>query len=150
MRWIPVLTVLGMILCLYSFTFITPILVGFIYKETVILPFVYTFITCFLLGFMFWSSGGSRQFELRNVEGIMVVVLSWFSLCLISSLPFILGAVNFSVIDSLFEAVSGLTTTGTEVFTGLDFLPRSVQYYHQQLEFVGGLGSFLAVRSDSP
>ena len=150
MRWIPVLTVLGMILCLYSFTFITPILVGFIYKETVILPFVYTFITCFLLGFMFWSSGGSRQFELRNVEGIMVVVLSWVSLCLISSLPFILGAVKFSLIDSVFEAVSGLTTTGNEVFTGLDFLPKSVQYYHQQLEFVGGLGIIVLATSVLP
>ena len=150
MRWNIILTVLGMILCLFSFTLIPPVIVGLIYKENVILNFVYTFIVCFLLGFMLWSNGDKKQFELRNVEGIMVVVLSWLSLCMIAALPFILGATNVSLIDAIFEAVSGLTTTGNEVFLGLDYMPKSVQYYHQQLEFVGGLGIIVFATSVLP
>ena len=150
MRWIPVITVLGMILCLYSFTLIPPVLVGIYYGEVVIMPFIYTFIICFLTGFLLWSSSGEKQFELRNVEGIMVVVLSWVFLCLFSALPFAMGVVKVSIIDSVFEAVSGLTTTGNEVFTGLDFMPKSVQYYHQQLEFVGGLGIIVLATSVLP
>jgi trk system potassium uptake protein TrkH len=47
---------------------------------------------------------------------------------------------NMSLTDAIFESMSGLTTTGATVLTGLDFLPKSILYYRQQLQWLGGMG----------
>jgi len=68
-------------------------------------------------------------------------VLFWTVLSLFGALPLMLGIhPHFSWIDAVFESVSGFTTTGASVLTGLDELPNSIRYYRQQLHFVGGMG----------
>ena len=150
MRWQYIFAILGMILCMFSISMLPPIIVNFIYAEQMFLPFVYTFFISYLCGYLLWSNFDSKHYELRNVEGIIVVVLSWVTLCLISALPFLFGAVELSVVDAIFEAVSGLTTTGTEVLSNLDTMPKAVLYYHQQLEFVGGMGIIVLATSVLP
>ena len=150
MRWHYIRSILGMILCLFSLTMIPPIIVSFLYHEMVFMPFFYTFFVCYILGYILWSSASARHYALRNVEGIMIVVLAWVSLCVMSALPFIFGALDVPVIDAMFEAVSGLTTTGTEILTDLESLPKAVLYYHQQLEFVGGMGIIVLATSILP
>ena len=48
--------------------------------------------------------------------------------------------IKITTTDAIFEAVSGITTTGAECFDNLDQLPRTILYYHQQLQMVGGMG----------
>jgi trk system potassium uptake protein TrkH len=65
----------------------------------------------------------------------------WVVLSLSGSLPFFLTAEpRLSITDAVFESVSGLTTTGATVITGLDSLPRSVLFYRQELQWLGGMG----------
>jgi trk system potassium uptake protein TrkH len=150
MRWHYIRSILGMILCLFSMTMIPPIIVSFTFHEIVFMPFFYTFFICYMLGYVLWSSTSATQYTLRNVEGIMIVVLTWVALCAVSALPFIFGAIDVPVIDAVFEAVSGLTTTGTEILGSVEGLPKAVLYYHQQLEFVGGMGIIVLATSILP
>lgn len=150
MRWHYIRSILGMILCLFSVTMIPPVMVSFVFHETVFMPFLFTFFICYMLGYLLWSSSSATHYALRNVEGIMIVVLAWVMLCIVSALPFILGALDVPLIDALFEAVSGLTTTGTEILASVEALPKAVLYYHQQLEFVGGMGILVLATSILP
>jgi len=78
---------------------------------------------------------------LKAREGFLIVVLFWLVLGAFASLPLIfLQEPNLSLADAVFEAFSGLTTTGATVLTGIEYLPKSVLFYRQQLQWFGGMG----------
>jgi trk system potassium uptake protein TrkH len=71
----------------------------------------------------------------------LIVTLFWVVLGTAGCLPFILSpAIELSVTDAIFESFSGLTTTGATVISGLDDLPKSLLFYRQQLQWLGGMG----------
>ena len=71
----------------------------------------------------------------------MVVVLFWTVLGISGSAPLMFSqALQISFADAVFESISGLTTTGATVITGLDDLPKSILFYRQQLQWLGGMG----------
>jgi trk system potassium uptake protein TrkH len=95
----------------------------------------------FLLGLVSWLPASRCKAELRVREGFLIVVLFWVVLGLVGSLPLILAEKpHLSVTDAVFESLSGLTTTGATVITGLDDLPASILFYRQQLQWLGGMG----------
>ena len=82
----------------------------------------------------------SKQ-DLRTRDGFLVTTLFWTVLGLYGALPFALHAgVDLDATDAIFESISGLTTTGATVITGIDELPRSLLFYRQQLQWLGGIG----------
>jgi trk/ktr system potassium uptake protein len=85
-----------------------------------------------------------RREEPRLREGFVVVASAWIVMSLVGALPFMLTMVeSINLTDAVFEATSGLTTTGATVFSGLDDLPRSVLLYRQLLQWIGGMGVIL-------
>jgi trk system potassium uptake protein TrkH len=72
-------------------------------------------------------------------DGFLVVSLFWAVLGVFGGIPFFLG-VHLNLTDSVFEAVSGFTTTGATVIVGLDQLPPSILYHRQQIQWLGGMG----------
>lgn len=64
----------------------------------------------------------------------------WLMLPVFGSVPFVLGEPEARVVDAFFEAMSGLTTTGSTVFTGLEFLPEGVLLWRSMLQWFGGVG----------
>ena len=79
--------------------------------------------------------------DLRLRDGFLVVVLFWVVLCVAGALPFYFyEPLNISLTDALFESVSGLTTTGATVLTGLDDMPHGILFYRQLLQWLGGMG----------
>ena len=78
---------------------------------------------------------------MRIKDGFLVTVLFYIALGAFGALPFIdEHGLGLSVPDALFESFSGLTTTGATVIVGLDELPKSILYYRQQLQWLGGMG----------
>ncbi|MGG7567759.1 TrkH family potassium uptake protein [Rhodovulum sp. DZ06] len=73
-------------------------------------------------------------------QTFILTVFSWALLPVFGALPFMLGAPGASAADAYFEAMSGLTTTGSTVFTGLDALPPAVNLWRAELQWMGGLG----------
>ena len=75
---------------------------------------------------------------MSNKEGFIIIVLFWIVLSIAGSIPFYLS--GMSVIDSIFESMSGITTTGATVISNLDALPESILFYRQLLQWMGGMG----------
>lgn len=84
------------------------------------------------------SNGISGGLTLKQTFVLTTTV--WVALPLFGALPFIFGATGATVTDALFEAMSGLTTTGSTVFSGLDALPRGLLFWRGLLQWLGGIG----------
>jgi len=141
MQLLVILRILGILLMVFSSTMLPPMLVSVIYNDGALVPFVHAFVVTLITGIICWLPVKSYQRELRLRDGFLVVVLFWGVLGLFGSLPLALSEqLQMSVMDAIFESVSGLTTTGATVLTGIDQLPKAILFYRQQLQWLGGMG----------
>ena len=133
--------ILGILLSLFSFTMVPPMLVSLIYNDNTLLPFVTAFIIILSFGLLLWFPVRNIKNELRLRDGFVVVVLFWAGLGLTGSVPLLLAeSPNLSLTDAVFESISGLTTTGATILVGIDYLPQSIQFYRHELQWLGGMG----------
>lgn len=140
-RYATVQRVVGLLLMLFSTTMLPPALVDLFYREGVALSFVAGFGITLVTGALLWLPVHSFRRELKIREGFLVAVLFWTVLSLFAAVPLYLALTpRLGIAQAAFEAVSGLTTTGATVITGLDTLPHGVLYYRQQLQWLGGMG----------
>lgn len=133
--------ILGLLLMIFSTTMAVPMVISLAYQDGAEKGFISAFSAIILTGFVLWWPVRNHHRDLRIRDGFLVVVAFWVSLISAGSLPFLLAdATNMSVTDAFFESASGLTTTGATVITGIDYLPESLQFYRQQLQWLGGMG----------
>lgn len=133
--------ILGLLLMLFSASMLPPIIVAIIYEEPTRQAFLLALAITFSVGMLVWLPNSRSQGELRTRDGFLVTVLFWLILGLSGALPLALvEPLSLSLTDAVFESISGLTTTGATVITGLDELPKSILYYRQQLQWLGGIG----------
>ncbi|MDH4049545.1 MAG: TrkH family potassium uptake protein [Gammaproteobacteria bacterium] len=141
MNWTVVQRILGLLLMMFSLTMLPPVGVSIIYSDPAWLPFVESFLLTLFSGLVIWFPVRRSRKDLRLRDGFLVVASFWSVLGTFGALPFYLTDIpQMSFIDSLFESMSGLTTTGATVLTGLDGLPNSILWYRQQLQWLGGMG----------
>jgi trk system potassium uptake protein len=141
MKFFAVQKILGLLLTIFSFTMLPPVVVGLIYQDGEIWPFLAAFFLILGIGLTIFLPVMRLHQELRIRDGFLVVVLFWVGLGLAGSLPFLLAEQpRLSVTDAIFESMSGLTTTGATVIVGLDDLPKAILFYRQQLQWLGGMG----------
>lgn len=142
MQFLVIQRILGLLLLIFSFTMLPPVVVGWIYQDGAIQPFLVGFAVTALTGLVFWLPVMNVRKELRLRDGFVVVVLFWTVLSLFGAIPLVLDDTHLQIsfTGAVFESVSGLTTTGATVITGLDGLPRSILFYRQQLQWLGGMG----------
>ena len=84
------------------------------------------------------SNAVTNRLSLRQT--FLLTSLVWLTLPVFGAIPFVLGATEANFTDAFFEAMSGLTTTGSTVITGLDGLPRGLQLWRGILQWLGGIG----------
>ena len=141
MNWTVVLRILGLLLMMFSLTMLPPIAISLVFDEQSWLPFVRGFALTLLAGFLIWAPVRKFHQDLRLRDGFLVVASFWTVLGVFGAVPlFFAETPAMSVTDAIFESISGLTTTGATVLTGLDSLPKSILYYRQQLQWLGGMG----------
>lgn len=141
MEYKAILRILGVLLMLFSFAMLPPWAVSVWYVDGGTYEFTVTFLVTFLTGLVSFLINRNQKKDLRNRDGFLIVILFYTVLSLFGSIPFIIGDdPHVHLTDAIFEAVSGLTATGTNVLTGLDTLPHSILFYRQQLQFLGGMG----------
>lgn len=142
MQLLVIQRILGILLMIFSSSMLPPVLVGWIYQDGAILPFIEGFLLIFGAGLLLYLPVYNQKKELRLRDGFMVVVLFWGVLGIVGGLPLYLAGINggLSITDAVFESISGLTTTGATVIVGLDDLPHSVLFYRQELQWLGGMG----------
>lgn len=136
-----ILRILGLLLMVYSSTMLIPVLVSLIYGDGGARQFLYAFAITLVAGLLCWLPVQNRKQDLRVRDGFVIVVLFWSVLGLFGAIPFMLGdKPHMDVADAVFESISGLTTTGATVISGIDHLPKSILFYRQQLQWLGGMG----------
>ncbi|ORU90096.1 MAG: potassium transporter [Cycloclasticus sp. symbiont of Poecilosclerida sp. M] len=141
MHFSAIRRITGLLLALFSVTMLPPIAVSYLYQENNHQPFIIGFFSVFLVGLALWLSARTAKTELRTRDGFVVAALFWITLGLSGAIPFYASSMpSLSLTDAIFESISGLTTTGATVISGLDFLPKSILFYRQQLQWLGGMG----------
>jgi len=118
-----------------------PVMVSLLYEDQQHNAFIQAFLMTLGAGMAVWLPVRNLKKELRVRDGFVVTVLFWLVLSLSGSIPLYLSDFpELSFVDAYFESLSGLTTTGATVITGLDELPKSILWYRQQLQWLGGMG----------
>jgi trk system potassium uptake protein TrkH len=141
MRITVTLRILGLLLMLFSFTMLPPIGISILFGDAQTPLFLNAFILIFGIGVLCWFPLRKQKRELRIRDGFLITVLFWVVLGCAGSVPLVLSnQLDLSLVDALFESISGLTTTGATVIAGLDSLPKSILFYRQQLQWLGGMG----------
>ena len=136
-----VIRILGLLLMLFSLAIIPPIVVSIIYSDGETWSFFYALILIFVSGLLLWLPAMQAKTNLKLRDGFIIVVLFWFVLSTFASLPMVLSeSLSISITDAIFESISGLTTTGATILNNIDDLPKSILFYRQYLQWLGGLG----------
>lgn len=145
-----VLNFLGSLLLVLSAFLLLPLLVGMLsgeFREGVagIIPFAVPSATAAAAGIALRIV--FRRGNPNSLQSMMICSLGWIAFSAFGALPFVLG-IGSSYIDGFFETMSGFTTTGITMYTGLDSMPRSIIFWRSLTQWIGGLGIltfFLAV-----
>ena len=141
MQYRAIIRILGLLVAMFSVTMLPPALISLIYGDGAGLAFLVAFILSLVTGLAFWYPFRRDRADLRAKDGFLIVVLFWTVLASFGALPFaLLDQPEMSISDAIFESFSGLTTTGATVIEGIDYLPKAVLFYRQQLQWFGGMG----------
>ena len=138
---------LSKVLIGFSFLLILPIIVSLIYKENIfvfIIPMGLSLLIGLLLKFI-----KTEEKTIYAKDGFIIVSLSWIIISIISALPYYLS-LNATLVDSIFESVSGLTTTGATIFTDVEKLEKSILFWRSFTHFIGGMGVLAFVMAIIP
>ena len=136
-----ILRITGVLLMLFSIAMVVPVAVALFYGEDTIATFLAAFGITFGAGAALRFSRPRSEAELRSREGFLITVLFYVGLGLFGALPmYFAPSLADTFTDAAFESLSGLTTTGATVVSGLDDLPRSILFYRQLLQWLGGMG----------
>ena len=139
-KWFAVLNVFGLVCMLFALTMLLPLAITF-HGDWPTDAFALSLAITFATGFGLWLvSVRLKAAELKARDGFLLVVILWTGLAAFAALPLLLSIPGLSFTDAYFEAVSGLTTTGSTVLAGLDGLPPAVNVWRAQLHWFGGLG----------
>ena len=130
---------MGYILWVEAGFLMLPTIVSMAYGENCWLAFLLTATLCGIVGTLLHCIKAKKQ-QLNSRDGFMAVALSWILLSLFGAIPYVLTGVLDSYIDALFETVSGLTTTGSTVFTGVEWLPKTILFWRSLTQWMGGMG----------
>ncbi|GMW06182.1 MAG: TrkH family potassium uptake protein [Gammaproteobacteria bacterium] len=133
--------ILGLLLMLFSLSMLPPVFVSAWHQDGSAAAFVSGFLVTLLTGLAIWAPVRGKSRDLRTRDGFLVVAGFWTLLGLFGAAPLVFAEhPAMSLTDAVFEAVSGLTTTGATVLVGLDTLPPAILYYRAQLHWLGGMG----------
>ncbi len=135
----PVQRVVGVLLMFLSISFLPPLAFAWFNHDGAAPAFLASLVVVAAVGSALYLPVRNNRRDLRVADGFLVVFASWAAVSLAGSLPFLL-VLDAGAANAVFETVSGITTTGATVFTGLDHMPISIRWYRQQLQWMGGLG----------
>jgi trk system potassium uptake protein TrkH len=130
------LGILQMILGVFMFI---PIIVQFIYGE-IDSSFFGSSIVTIIFGTLFFLSNLDHEKKLTLQQAFLLTSLSWLSIAIFGSLPFIFSNIEFSFTNAFFESMSGITTTGSTIIPNLEEMPKSILLWRAILQWLGGIG----------
>ena len=130
---------LGILQVILGISMIIPVFVQIIYSE-MDSSFIGAAIVTIIFGTLFFLSNLDHDKKLNLQQAFLLTALSWLSIAIFGSFPFIFSTINFSVTDSFFESMSGITTTGSTIINNLEEMPKAILLWRAILQWLGGIG----------
>ena len=119
-----------------------PVIIQLVYQE-LDSGFVSASIITIVFGVLFFLSNLDHNKNIDLPQAFILTALSWLSIALFGSLPFIFSDLSLSFTDAFFESMSGITTTGSTIITDLDNAPKGILLWRAILQWLGGIGIIL-------
>ncbi len=138
MNYKSIFNLLGILLAIFSLSFVPPLMLSVFYDEQLNEIFLYSFLFLITIGCLMWFTSRQKDLPLNISDGFIITTMFWVVLACAGSIPFYFFGLSAN--DAIFESVSGITTTGATVIVGLDELPKSLLLYRQLLQWIGGMG----------
>ena len=130
---------LGILQIILGISMLIPILTQIIYSE-LDSSFIGAAIISIIFGVLFFLSNLNHDKKLNLQQAFLLTALSWLTIAIFGSLPFIFSNLELSITDSFFESMSGITTTGSTIISNLQEAPKSILLWRAMLQWLGGIG----------
>lgn len=143
MHLVILASTLGVLLIIFAISLLPPILVSLWYQDGLVAQFLWIQAICAITAMALWLASRKQRPRMRNRDGFAIATMMWVVVSLLGALPFI-TCLDMSLSDAVFESTSAFTTTGATTIVGLDALPRSLLFYRQELQWLGGIGVIIS------
>ena len=130
---------LGILQMILGISMVFPIIIQIIFEE-LDSSFVSASIITIIFGMLFFLSNIENDRKINLQQAFLLTSLSWLSVAIFGSLPFVFSDLNLSITDAFFESMSGITTTGSTIITNLNEAPKSILLWRAILQWLGGIG----------
>ena len=133
---------LGTLQIILGIFMLIPVIIQLIYNE-LDSGFVSASIITIIFGVLFFLSNLDHNKNIDLPQAFILTALSWVSIAIFGSLPFIFSDLSLKFTDAFFESMSGITTTGSTIITDLDNAPKGILLWRAILQWLGGIGIIL-------
>ena len=143
MRWRYVLHIIGALVACMGMTMVLPLGWGLWYDDGTATPIALSMFITMAVGSLLFLGLRNRAYKssvMTHREGMAIVALGWFAAGAFGGLPFLLGGTFESVVDCVFESLSGFSTTGSSVLTNIETVPRGLLFWRSLTHWLGGMG----------
>ena len=130
---------LGILQIILGIFMLIPIITQFFYNE-IDSSFFGASIVTIIFGTLFFLSNLDHDKKLNLQQAFLLTALSWLSIAIFGSLPFVFSNLNFSFTNAFFESMSGITTTGSTIIPNLENMPKGILLWRAILQWLGGIG----------
>ena len=149
-NWYVVGNVIGYALLVEAGLLLFPLLVNFIYRENVGIPYLITIVICAAVGFSLSRLHNKEKNFIFARDGLFATGLVWIFMSMLGALPFFLSGEIPNYIDAVFETVSGFTTTGSSILTDIESLSHANLFWRSFTHWIGGMGVLVFVLAIVP
>ena len=130
---------LGILQIILGIFMLIPIITQFYYNE-IDSSFFGASIVTIIFGTLFFLSNLDHDKKLNLQQAFLLTALSWLSIAIFGSLPFVFSSVQFTFTNAFFESMSGITTTGSTIISNLESMPKGILLWRALLQWLGGIG----------
>jgi len=130
---------LGVLQIILGISMVIPIIIQIIYNQ-LDSSFIGAGIITIIFGVLFFLSNLNHEKKLNLQQAFLLTSLSWISIAIFGSLPFIFSNLELSITDAIFESMSGITTTGSTIIINLNDSPKAILFWRAILQWLGGIG----------
>ena len=130
---------LGILQIILGVSMLVPIIIQIAYNQ-LDSSFIGASVITVIFGVLFFLSNLNHDRKLNLQKAFLLTALSWISIAIFGSLPFIFSNLQLTITDAFFESMSGITTTGSTIITDLNSAPKAILFWRAILQWLGGIG----------
>ena len=136
----PIALVSGTVTCAVGFFLFIPLITELVYRTESWQSYAVPILLYLIVGGSLVITNKNINLKISLKDAFIITVLSWMLITFLCAVPFVYTTVDLSVVDALFESMSGVTTTGSTVLNNIDDLPKGIIMWRAFLQWLGGIG----------